>query len=500
MRFKLWQRIFLSLLIPTLITVAIFLYQIDKYKMIFQQITLLEAADDISMTLLELRRYEKNILLFHEELNTILFYENLRNLKRKVLSIETELIGTIGRDDYTEFQKKLSEYEAAANQLIDDTTTDRKAAITKNMRGYARNIEKILYDFKIQQRRKIEVSISEIKHYLAISIVLLVAAATTIGYLLSKKVITVIKKMEKSFAKLSKGEFEKIYDVEAPDEIITLIDVYNHTITRVKEYKTELDKTLNSLEAANRELIEKQETLVESKKASAMRLIASEIAHEINNPLSSATLMLGMFYEEIDDTDSRKEDIRFILKEIHRCQDVIRKLTDYARKEPLNLTDVNIIELINEIADMALRQNAGKAVCLTTSIIDVPERISIDRSLIYNALLNILSNAFEATHPGNSIEISAYAENGYAVITIHNNGDAIPQGNIQRIFEPFFTTKKERGGSGLGLAITRKIIESHHGLVTVSSAPTSGTTFTIKLPTGLSDRIEDTASALGVEL
>ncbi|MBF0457633.1 MAG: GHKL domain-containing protein [Nitrospirae bacterium] len=489
MRFKLWQRIFLSFLVPTLITVAIFLYQIDKFKMIFQQIMLLEAADDIGMTLIELRRYEKNILLFHEDLNTILFYENLKHLKREVLSIEMVIIDAVGKEDYTELQKKLSAYEDAANHVIEEDTAD-KTGVIKNMRVLARDIEAILYDFKIQERRKIEVSIYEIKHYLIVSILFLLAAAITTGYLLSKKVITVIKKMEKSFEKLSKGEFKKIYDIEAPEEITALIDVYNHTIERLKAYRTELDKTLASLGEANRELIEKQETLVESKKAAAMRLIAAEIAHEINNPLSSATLMLGMFYEEIDDADPKKEDIRFILMEINRCQDVIRKLTDYAKKEPLNITDVNIIKLIKEVADSALRQNADKGVFLTMSISYVPQVISIDRSLIYNALFNILSNAFEAAPPGASIEVSASVEDAYAVITISDTGEGIPEEHIGRIFEPFFTTKKERGGSGLGLAITKKIIENHHGTITVSSSRETGTVFRIKLPIGLTKAIE----------
>ncbi|MBF0567331.1 MAG: hypothetical protein HQK95_00545 [Nitrospirae bacterium] len=498
MRFKLWQRIFLSILVPTLITVAVFIYQIDKFKLIFQQIMLMEAADDISMTLIELRRYEKNILLFHEDLNTILFYENLKHLKREVQSIEMVIVGAIGKDDYAELQKKLSAYEDEANHLIEDTSD--KTAIIKNMRVLARNIEAILYDFKIQERQKIEVSIYDIKHYLIISILFLVTVTSMTGYLLSKKVITVIKKMEKSFEKLSKGEFNKIYDIEAPEEITALIDVYNYTIERLKAYKTELDKTLQSLEEANRELIEKQETLVESKKAAAMRLIASEIAHEINNPLSSATLMLGMFYEEIDGADPKKEDIRFILMEINRCQDVIRKLTDYARKEPLNMTDVNIVRLIKEVSDSVLRQNVGKAVGLTTSISDMPQVISIDRSLIYNALFNILSNAFEASPPGAGVEIRASAEDAYAVITISDAGEGIPEEHIGRIFEPFFTTKKEFGGSGLGLPITKKIIESHHGLITVSSSSETGTVFKIKLPIGLTVQDTDLTKIMGTEL
>ncbi|MCG6551970.1 MAG: ATP-binding protein [Candidatus Magnetominusculus sp. LBB02] len=487
MRFKLWQRIFLGLLIPTLVTVVIFLYQIDKFKLIFQQIMLMEAADDINMTLLELRRYEKNILLFHEDVNTILFHENLRNLKKRVLSIEMVLVAAIGRDDYAELQRKLSAYEAAANRLNEES--EDKKSIIKEMRGIGRNVEAILYDFKIKERQKIEICISEIKHYLFVSIVFLLAAATTTGYLLSKKVITVIKRMEESFEKLSKGEFEKIYDIEAPDEIMSLIDAYNRTILRLQKSKAALDKTLASLKEANKELIDKQETIVEAKKAADMRLLASEIAHEINNPLSSATLMLGMFYEETDGSDPKKEDIRFILAEINRCQDVIRKLTDYAKKEPLHLADVNICALVKEAADGALRQNADRAVRLTVTVAEAPLIISINRCLIYNALYNIVSNAFEATPSGGSIEISACVENDHAAISICDTGHGIMDEYLGQIFEPFFTTKKERGGSGLGLAITKKIIESHQGQITVSSNPETGTRFKVMLPVDLASTV-----------
>ncbi len=110
-----------------------------------------------------------------------------------------------------------------------------------------------------------------------------------------------------------------------------------------------------------------------------------------------------------------------------------------------------------------------------------PIIISGDKSLIRQALMNLLQNAFEATHRG-EIKVSASKEKNSVVIKIADSGMGIAQDKLSRIFDPFFSTKEK--GLGIGLYLVKKIIEAHHGQIEAQSEPGQGTTFLLKLPGG----------------
>jgi len=268
----------------------------------------------------------------------------------------------------------------------------------------------------------------------------------------------------------------------APEEITSFIKTYNQTIDKLGASRAELENTLKKLERANKELIEKQDELVENRKLTAMRLLASEIAHEINNPLSSLTTFLSMFYEDMQTDETKKEALTLMLKEVNRCQALIRELGDFARKEPLKFKEVNPTDLITEAADIVREQNRDCNIILTSSLNSLPKKAVLDPVLIYQALVNILTNAYQFTPCDGSIEIEGYTEGNTMTILIKDTGTGINEKNLPYIFEPFFSTRKEIGGSGLGLAITRKIIERHNGSIQVESKLDKETVFKIKLP------------------
>jgi len=111
---------------------------------------------------------------------------------------------------------------------------------------------------------------------------------------------------------------------------------FNCTVRKLEEAKVELELTMGKLEETNRALIEQQEEVLERRKLTAMRLLASEIAHEVSNPLSSVIIYLGMLQETLTADDPKKGDLSFMLNETMRCQALLRELVDFARKEPLH--------------------------------------------------------------------------------------------------------------------------------------------------------------------
>jgi two-component system NtrC family sensor kinase len=246
--------------------------------------------------------------------------------------------------------------------------------------------------------------------------------------------------------------------------------------------QTELRFALNKLAETNQELEDSQDELVEARKTSAMRLLAAEIAHEINNPLSSVAVFLGTFYDDLGGDTASQANVAIMLNEVRRCQAVLRELVDFARREPLGLKEVHPARLVQEAIDAVSAQNRKEGVKLTVTLGDLPEKVVLDAVLIYQALVNILANAFQFSPPGGTIDVRGSRDSATFTVTITDRGVGIPPENLEQIFRPFFTTRKELGGSGLGLALTKKIVERHRGRVRVTSAPEAGTVFTLVLP------------------
>jgi signal transduction histidine kinase len=98
------------------------------------------------------------------------------------------------------------------------------------------------------------------------------------------------------------------------------------------------------------------------------------------------------------------------------------------------------------------------------------------------ALLNLMLNAVQAMPEGGSLTFQAAQDNEHVALSLIDTGTGIAPDILPKIFNPFFTTKSKSAGSGLGLATTKKIVEAHHGTISVQSEPGKGTKFTISLP------------------
>ncbi len=563
MRLKLWQQVLFILLTPVLIAAAVIFFEFRNLMTIDKKITLIEIADDINITLLELRRYEKNIMLFKEDENLKIFKENLEALEMKVGRMENEIVSGLSKINYKSLTENIRLYEESSNALvsrvkkgqkliedirplgriIENKASDRKTALeirrheknyliykeqeainklrraakelikaqpeivvpmevylksfdsliendlskdnlSNKMRHYAREIEKITMELSRKKRSDIDKIIAQAKISFFASFAFLIIATTIVGCLMSINLVKTMKIIEKSFKRLAKGDFVHHIDIEAPDEIGSFVTTYNNTIKKLGESRDELEHTLKKIEAANKELVERQEELVEARKLTAMRLMASEIAHEINNPLSSLATFLGMFYEDMQADVMKKEALTLMLREVNRCQVVLKELADFAREEKVKLKEVNPAKLLSEAIDIINQQNRDRRINLKASLNDLPAKVLLDPVLIYQALVNVLSNAFQFTPPSGTIDVKGYTEGDIMTIVISDTGAGIPEENLSDVFEPFFSTRKESGGSGLGLAITRKIIERHNGSIHIKSKLGEGTVLTIKLPIG----------------
>lgn len=227
------------------------------------------------------------------------------------------------------------------------------------------------------------------------------------------------------------------------------------------------------------ELKNTQEQLIQAAKLAAIGELASNIAHEINNPLTSILGYAELIKEE-NDLANIIRDADVIEKESLRAREIVHQLLEFSRKRPLTVTDIDINKLLKEVVDLSSFQLKETAIRLTQDFGVIP-RIEADPNQLKQVFLNIINNAVYAMHNSGSLEIQTSTTGDYVVIEIRDTGKGIPKEIQNRIFEPFFTTKKEKG-TGLGLSISYKIIQSHGGKIDLETEEGVGTKFRIILP------------------
>ena len=167
------------------------------------------------------------------------------------------------------------------------------------------------------------------------------------------------------------------------------------------------------------------------------------------------------------------------LSEIERVERLISALLNYSSPVRTTFRDGDLTPILKDILLLMRRQAEKNAVTINVSYARLPQ-FRFDPEKIRQALINILKNALEVLEAGGVITITTGCNDTTITIAIHDNGPGIRELDLPLIFEPFFTRKG--AGTGLGLSITQRIIEEHHGALTVESDGSSGTIFTIALP------------------
>ncbi|MBF0506126.1 MAG: PAS domain S-box protein [Nitrospirae bacterium] len=233
-----------------------------------------------------------------------------------------------------------------------------------------------------------------------------------------------------------------------------------------------------------------REKVGSAERMAALGEMAAKVAHEIRNPL----LSIGGFARRLEkrlDTDM-KEYARIIVDEVGRLESILNDTLSFVKSTPVRKAGVDLAEIIDSIVNL-LEPAAHERGNSLTKDINQPLKLFADSDRLKEVLLNLLTNANEATDSG-SIVIRAYLQTrpfepnllGHAVeirevvVEIEDNGCGIKNENLTRVFDPFFTTRPS--GTGLGLSITKRIIEEHGGRIEVESIWGEGARFKIYMP------------------
>jgi signal transduction histidine kinase/CheY-like chemotaxis protein len=230
------------------------------------------------------------------------------------------------------------------------------------------------------------------------------------------------------------------------------------------------------------ELKRTQAQLIQSAKLAAIGELAANVAHEINNPLTSVLGFASYLAEQIPSGQPMRDELDLILEEATRARDIVRDLLNFSRQRDFEPEVTEINSVVEQTVAMVRRQGTFDNVTVSEEYgADLPT-VEVDPSRMKQVFLNVINNAVYAMKDGGALTIRTRAAGGTVAVEFTDSGVGISPDHLDRIFDPFFTTKPAVSGTGLGLSVSLGIVQSHGGTIHVESAVGRGSTFTIKLP------------------
>jgi len=230
------------------------------------------------------------------------------------------------------------------------------------------------------------------------------------------------------------------------------------------------------------ELKQTQAQLVQSAKLAAIGELAANIAHEINNPLTTVLGFASFIAERLTPDDPMREELTLIQDEASRARDIVRDLLQFSRQRDFMPETVNLNQVLEQVLGMLRRQGAFGAVTVNEEYAAELPCVEVDVSRIKQVFLNIINNAVYVMAEGGTLTVRTTAGSRGVRVDFEDTGPGIAPEHRDRIFDPFFTTKPEVSGTGLGLSVSLGIVQSHGGTIEVASEVGQGTTFTVALP------------------
>jgi len=434
-------------------------------------------------TVLEIRRFEKNYLLYgnEDDFNEVLQFVDIaresigkaekvqgEGLRARLGVFSDRILGDETVDplffpEASEVSRLLGEYREVL--MREGPTGQLSRTIEERVRHLGRDFTDIVERLAGDENVRVANMLSGARTSLVVLVGVFLVGLFVIAQLVIKVALSPLKELEKGLQMISAGGMEMLPDKTGVREVDSMNQAFNRMI---------------------REIFEQRQEVLSAEKLASLGTMLAGIAHEINNPLSNISTSAEILREEMDSGDPsyKTELIAQITSETDRATRIIQTVLEYTRERKFERRDVNLLGVVQETMTLI----RGKIPTYISLNIEIPEHITLsaDRQRLAQVFINLVNNAVDAMRNllGECrIDISARAVEGEAVeIRFSDSGPGIPADIRHRIFDPFFTTKDVGRGTGLGLYLAHQIVEQHFGTLRLETEEVRGTTFIITLP------------------
>jgi heavy metal sensor kinase len=292
-----------------------------------------------------------------------------------------------------------------------------------------------------------------------ISIPTSIGATIILGYFMAKKSLRPVDQIRRAAVKISSSNLDERIDIKGrKDELSRLAETFNAMINRLKD----------AFQRVNQ--------------------FSIDVSHELKTPLTILKGETEVALRKERANEEYKKLLESNLEEIDRMSRIIDDLLLLSKADSkdmkLNVENISLRDLLADVCMNMKIVATNKGIDLAVNeLADV--RFIGDELKLRRMLLNIIENGIKYTQEGGIVTVSSSADNGYAYITVKDNGTGISKDDLKYIFDRFYRadrSRKRESGSGLGLSISKWIAEAHKGTIEVESQLSAGSQFSIKLP------------------
>jgi len=306
-----------------------------------------------------------------------------------------------------------------------------------------------------------------VKSRIGIFLMVLTSSLLIISMLLSsymsENITRPVLELTRSANEVASGNFNIHLERNSEDELALLFRTFN--------------KMTGELEQNRKMMYQKQ-------KLEAWRDMARRLVHEIKNPLTPIRLSAERIRRRFIENQGDIENVvltgtETIIDEVQTLMNILGEFTKFARLPEMNPEKINVNSLLENCVNSF---SGNESIIFRTDLNPVIPDVFLDKTLIKQAIINLIQNSRDALGDTGEIIVSSdLVENDVGIIriSIQDNGPGISDENIDRVFTPGFSTKP--GGTGLGLAIVEKIIMEHRGKIYCRSLPGKGAAFIIEM-------------------
>ena len=455
----------LNFLLICLITVAVVFFiskQLGAKKLF------LEKAGNYVFEIQEARRFEKNYLLYGVGLpDAISFTDNARQVLE---SSRTEFINVIGKKAFTNMSNILDRYRSLLKSLNQSTEKTGKAEENGNdflQSELRRAGAELLTDASSaidKERSSFDTWLHTSKIIAFTGLAFILVFEIFLVTFITQKIFLSFKRFESYMRRIAGGDFSPI--------------------TPVKKYQDEFSDLAVTINWMLKEIQDRGNQLIESRKMAAVGTLTAGIAHEINNPLNNISLTTEALIDEFSEwSDEEKLDmLKDIFNQVERASATVANLLDFTHRDESAFSILSVQEILQSTTILIKNELLVNNITLKMRFDDHRSRIRGHHQNLQQVFLNLFLNGIEAMNNGGELSISTSVEGNTVRIDVRDTGIGIPKENLKAIFDPFFTTKEVGKGTGLGLSVSYGIIEKHHGSIRAESEEGEGTTITVFLP------------------
>jgi len=414
--------------------------------------------------ILEIRLNEKNYLLFKDP-------EYIERLKKGVASLKAGLKSDRARS-------LCDSYLAIADKLAH--SGGRERALLTRVQDTGKQVQDIIEQVARREREEIGVYLRSSQELLLGALFAMGIMGPLLMFFMARAITAPIISLETVARKISEGDEDVRVKVGGDIETASLQRSFNVMMNKIQTSRESLEDTIRLLH-------DKNAMLIESEKLASIGVLASGVAHEINNPLANILLTAEAMEEagaDIPDKD-REVFVHDIIEQTERARIVVGNLLSYARamKED-RPAELDVRESVRRSVKLLAHHISLHDATLDEYYCDSPMVVTANSGRLEQVFVNIILNALHAMKKGGAITLTVRPdrEAGLALVEIKDTGPGIPPSAMQKIFDPFFTTKPLGEGTGLGLYISFGIVHDHGGDIEVESELGEGALFRVRLP------------------